>query len=462
MSKLLNKQEELMLGRPDKKFYQKAVYIAVPIIIQHLVSIGLNIVDTLMIGRVGVFELAAVGAANQIYFIFTTICYGIFSGAAIYTAQYWGAGDIKNIRKVLGIDYVVAICMAIFVIGLTEIFAPQILWLFARELEVIKLGSQYLRIASISYLFTAMSFAISYNSRSIQNLKIPTIINAVALSINTGLNYSFIYGNFGFPELGVKGAAIATVIARSVELFALMLYIYHDRAHPLAACRKELFSFDRAMFQKVMKTAVPVVIVEGGWSIATTITFIAYGILGPAALAVVQVASVVNEFFQSLYFGVGNAAAVILGEELGKNNLKNAERYSQSFLKIVLLMNAGITILVILIRGEIADLYQFDALTTDMLLKTLFVGALFLTPKMIVYVLICGILRSGGDTKYTMLVDLSGNWLFAIPLAFFGVVVLKLPLHLAVGLSSLNEIVKAAVLWQRYCSKKWIQMLIDS
>ncbi|WP_206460719.1 MATE family efflux transporter [Anaerovorax sp. IOR16] len=458
---MLEFKQKFRFYKQEKSFYSKALLIAVPIIIQHLISIGLNIVDTLMIGRVGVLELAAVGAANQIYFIFTTICYGIFSGAAVYTAQYWGVKDIRNIRRVLGIDYMVAFFMAFFVISCVEIFAPQILWLFARDTLVIALGTQYLRIACLSYLFTAMSFAISYNCRSIQNLKVPTIINAIALSINTVLNYGLIYGNFNLPKMGVQGAAIATVIARSIEIFVLLIYIYNHREHPLAGKITELFSFNQSMFKKVMKTAVPVVISEGGWSIATTITFIAYGILGPSALAVVQVASVVNEFFQSLFFGVGNAAAVMLGEELGRNQLKKAESYSQSFLRILFVMNVVITLILILIRGGIAELYQFDTVTTEMLMNTLFVWALFLTPKMIVYVLVCGILRSGGDTHYTMLLDLAGNWLLGIPLAFLGVLVFKLPLHFAVGLSSLNEIVKAVIFWKRYKSKRWIRMLID-
>jgi len=388
--------------RQEKGFYRKVLYIAIPIVLQNMISIGLNIIDTLMVGRVGVLELAAVGAGNQIYFIFTTICYGIFSGAAVYTAQYWGVKDIKNIRKVLGIDYVVAIFMALVVSFCVWIFSPDILWLFARNTAVIELGSEYLRVACFSYLFTAVSFAINYNCRSIQQLKVPTIINATALLINTILNYGLIYGNLGLPEMGVKGAAIATVTARILETIVLLAYIYHHPEHPLAGQMNELFSFSRTMFKKVMKTAVPVVLSESGWSIATAITFIAYGILGASALAVVQVASIVNEFFQSLFFGIGNAAAVMLGEKLGRGETGKAESYSQTFLRILFVMSVAITAFLILIRGGIADLYQFDAMTEELLMHTLFVWSLFLGPKMIVYILVCGILRSGGDTQFTM------------------------------------------------------------
>ncbi len=444
----------------ESGFYRKALFIAVPIVLQNMISIGLNIIDTLMVGRVGVLELAAVGAGNQIYFVFTTICYGIFSGAAVYTAQYWGVKDIKSIRRVLGIDYVVALIMAGAIVSLVWLFAPHILWLFARDTAVISLGSQYLRIACFSYLFTAVSFAINYNCRSIQKLRVPTLINAIALLINTVLNYGLIYGKLGFPEMGVRGAAIATVIARVLETFALLTYIYTNKEHPLAGKLQELFSFNRALFKKVMKTAIPVVISEGGWSIATTLTFIAYGILGPSAFAVVQVASVVNEFFQSFFFGVGNAAAVMLGEALGRGETEKAESYSRSFLSVLFVMSVIVMVFLISVRGGIAGLYQFDTLTSELLLSTLLVWSLFLGPKMIVYVLVCGILRSGGDTQYTMVFDMAGNWLIGVPLAFLGVLVFHLSLPMAVALSSFSELVKAVIFWKRYKSKKWIRVLI--
>lgn len=447
--------------RSGSLFYRKMLFIAFPVMIQNLISIGLNLIDTLMIGRVGVSELAAVGAANQVYFIFSMTCFGVYSGAAVYTAQFWGAQDISSIRKIMGIDYLVGGALALLFTLAGILLGPHILWLFARDAAVIERGTQYLQIACISYVFTAMSYAMSFNSRSIQRLAGPTTINFAALIINTFLNFGLIYGNFGLPKLGVRGAAIATLTARIVEFIALALYIYHDRDHPLAASFQELTSFSKDMFKKVMKTALPVVISEGTWSIATSAYFIAYGILGASALAVAQVASVVNEFSQSVYFGLGNAAAVIIGEKLGQNRTDEVELDSKRILRIVMVMNVIVTLSLILTRGIISGFYNFDSETSQLLEQTLLVWAVFVTPKMLEYLLICGILRAGGDTRFCMIVDVTGNWLVGLPMAFLSVTLFHLSLPVAVALVSCTEVVKAIICWYRYKQKKWIRVLVN-
>ena len=296
----------------DRNFYRTVLMIAIPIVIQNLISIGLNMADTIMIGKVGVDELAAVGTANRLYFIFSTLCFGIYSGAAVYVSQYWGVRDIKNIRRTFGIDILLGTGMSLFFTALALFFAPQILSLFTRDARVIELGGQYLKIVAISYFFTSMSFAINFNSRAIHQLKVPTIINMLALFINLGLNYVLIFGKFGMPKLGVRGAALATLIARVIEFALMVTFVYSNSEHPLAGKPKELFSFDKEMFRRVLKTSLPVIISEGGWSIGNSVYYIAYGMLGASALAVVQVASTINDLFQSVFFGIGNASAVMI------------------------------------------------------------------------------------------------------------------------------------------------------
>lgn len=455
MTSMYNEKENSLL------FYKKMLLIAFPVMLQNLISIGLNLIDTLMIGRVGVAELAAVGAANQVYFIFSMTCFGVYSGVAVYTAQFWGAQDIPSIRKVVGIDYLVGLSLALFFAVCGYFFAPDILWLFAKDPVVIEYGTQYLRIVCISYLFTSISYAMSYNSRSIQQLAGPTAINAAAMLVNTFLNYGLIYGNFGMPKLGVRGAAIATLAARVFEMLALAIFIYHDRNHPLAATLREMTSFTRAMFLKVMKTAMPVVITECTWSVATSAFFVAYGILGAGALAVAQVAAVVNEFSQSVYFGLGNASAVIIGEKLGQGKTGEVEADANRVVRIVMIMNVLVTVLLVVIRGPIAGFYHFDQQTTELLKATMLVWALFLTPKMLDYLLVCGILRAGGDTRFCMVVDLVGNWCVGLPLAFAGVLFLNLSLPAVVALVSSTEIAKVAIAWYRFRQKKWIQVLVE-
>lgn len=445
----------------DKLFYRKMLFIGVPVVFQNLISIGLNLIDTLMIGMLGEQELAAVGAANQVYFIFTVSLFGLYSGAAVYTAQYWGAKDISGVRKMLGIDYMVGFVFAVAVSIVAFAFAPKIIYLFSKDQEVIDFGVQYIRIACFSYVFSGISSAISYNSRAIQNLKVPTMINAAALCVNAALNYCLIFGVGSFPQLGVRGAAVATLIARVFELCALLLFVYTRKEHPFKTGFKQLFSFDRAHFSRVMKTAVPVVFTEGGWAVSVALIFAAYGMLGTSALAVSQVANVVCEMLQSVYFGVGNATAMLIGETLGQGDKETAYLNGKKAVRVTWCLNAVMTVMMILLAKPVAGVYNFTGETNRLLVITLITMALTITPKMLGYIYIVGILRAGGDTVFCMKLELLTNLCIQVPLAYFSVLVLHTSLPVAMLIIEIGAVIRILASIPRYRSRKWINIVAD-
>lgn len=443
-------------------FYHKLLKIGIPVLIQQVVSVGLNLVDTIMVGKVSENALAAVGAANQIYFIYSIVIFGIFSGAAVYSVQYWGLRDMVSLRKILGIDYLMCLAVAIPTVIGAWCFAPQLISLFTDEGEVIILGTKYLRIACFSYLFASLSFVITYNSRAIQDLKVPTTINAAAIFVNVFLNYLLIYGKMGMPELGVEGAAYATLIARTLECIAMLSSIYLRKTHPLKAGIREMLSFSADLFRNVMKTAIPVILTEGLWAISVSLMYMAFGKISASALAITQIAVTVTDFAQTVYFSVGNAASVIVGEELGKGNMPVAWRSSKRIMKITWCLNIVMTAVILIMRGPVADIYGFDADTTDMLMKALLVYGIFMTPKMLEYMMICGIFRSGGDTVICMYVDVGMNMLVQVPLAFISVLVFHLPLHWAMAVSNISEVIKVIWCYYRYYSKRWMNVVTDA
>ena len=445
----------------DKNFYKPMLIIALPVVIQNLISIGLNMIDSIMIGKLGVNPLAAVGIANRVYFVFSMVCFGIYSGSSIFIAQYWGIKDTKNIKKLFGMNLFLGTVLSLSVSVAVLIFPRQILSMFSDDTAVINDGITYLRIISFSYLFTALSYAVSFNSRAIHKLKAPTIISAIAISVNTFLNYLLIYGAFGFPRLEVAGAAIATAIARALEFILMFIYVYISREHPLAGNLKQFMSWDFTMFKNTLKTSLPVIISESSWAMGTTVYYIAYGMLGPSAIAVVQVAYIINDLFQSMFFGVGNASAVMIGNEIGRNETERAYDYSKAFLKITLWLNVIISVGLFLVRNIIVNIYNFDPQTNILLERSIIVFAVYMTPKMFTYMFICGILRSGGDTKFCMYLDLISIWLIGVPLAFFSVLVLKLPIYYVLAVVFSEEIFKLAIVLKRYYSKKWINNLIN-
>lgn len=451
--------EAFGLGSHKATFYKKMVAIAVPVVIQNLISIGLNMIDILMVGWLGEKPLAAVGSANQIFFIFAMICFGFYSGSGVYVAQFFGIQDIKSIRKVLGIDYLVGFVAGCFVGIVCFLFAPKLIWIFSRDTEVISLGADYMRMVCFSYVMTAISFAIVYNSRAIQRLTAVTTINALAIIFKTFLSYCLIYGKLGFPEMGVKGAALGTLIARSCELVALLIYVYSQPDHPFHGKFADFFSFNKAFFRQVMDKAMPVVFTEGGWALTVALTFVAYGMLGPSALAVIQVAEVVVDLTQAVYFGLGNATAVIIGEALGRGDRQSAYAFAVMSQKITWILNGVVTLFIIAISKPVSVIYHFSPETTKLLVYVMIAWAFTVTPKMLAYILICGILRAGGDTVYCLKVDLSCNMLIQVPLAFFGVLVLHLPLYFVVVLICLSDVLKSILCIRRVTSKKWMNIV---
>jgi len=439
------------------EYYRKMLTIGLPVVGQNLISIGINLLDTIMIGRLGETSVAAVGAANQVYFVFSLFLFGLFSGAGVFASQYFGAKDLGGVRRVLGIDASIGLVLALAVTVLAETAAPGLVRLFSRDPEVISLGASYLRIVAVSYAFTAVSFVVSFNSRAIQRLKAVTLINAGALSVNLVLNYVLIFGKAGFPALGVEGAAIATVTARILELALLLLYIKKTPDHPFNASIGDLLSFDRIMFGRVFKMALPVAITEGIWSLVTAVIFAAYGLLGTAALAVAQVTNVVTELLQSAFFGVGNATAMIIGEKLGQKRSDVAFYYARLAIITVMILNVIATSILFLISRPIAGVYGFGEESTLLLIKTLRVQALLITPKMTAYIFIIGILRAGGDAVFCMAVDMVSNIFLMMGGTFVCILVFGLSLPATMAVSQLlDTIFKICVCVPRFRSGKWI------
>lgn len=453
--------ENLIESKARKDHWIKVFAILIPVTVQHMLSFGLNIVDTLMIGRVGTDELAAVGAANQVYMLVFMFLFGLLTGGSVYISQYWGIQDIKSIRKTLGLTYKYVFLSSLVAVVFFELFSVQIMSLFLREEAVVVLGVQYFRIVAVSYIFMSLSLCMSFSSRCIQRLRYPTLINAFALILNTALNYVLIYGKLGFPALGVQGAATATLIARILELLLMWSYIYKAPNHPLAATFSELLDYTKEYRNQVFKTAGPIILSDGVYGLSASLFFVGFGLINVVAIAAYQVVNILGEFAQSMFYGLGNASAVILGENLGRGDFSAVDRDAKGFLYFAFWLATAMTALLLFIIPYVSVWYHFDAATTAVLNPTLIMSALTISGRAFSYLFLCGILRSGGDTKYTMLVDIGWTWAFAIPAMFTGVLFFNFVLWQALFMWYLAECFKAIQFFFRYKSKKWQNVMTE-
>lgn len=445
----------------DKKFYKIMISITLPIALQNLITSSLNMVDTVMIGRIGEANIAAVGMANQYFFLFVLLLFGVNSGAAIFVAQFWGKKDIPNIRRILGIGILLGgIISGLFTVGALA-FPRIIMRVFTNDMNVVILGAKYLRIVSFSYIITSISFAFGIASRSIGQAKLPMIVSAISLGANTFLNYVLIFGGFGIPALGIVGAAIATLTSRSIELLLLLKIIYKNKG-PLAGKINEFIDINKDYIIKFLNTAMPVILNELFWSLGITMYSVAYGRIGTGAFAAVQIATTIQNVFMVIARGLGSSCAVMIGNELGANNETKAIEYAKRF--SILSLIVGIVIGAVLYLSAPFVLYLFGVKTEVYAnaYKILGVMALFMPFKVFTGILIVGVLRSGGDTKYSLLLEGGSVWFIGVPLAFIGALVLKLPVYWVVVLVSIEEVVKAAIGIKRIISKKWVKNVVEN
>ena len=323
---------------------------------QFLVASAVNLADVIMLGRLGDEQVAAAGAANQIFFLLNLISFGIFSGASVFLAQFWGAKDVRNTRRTIGMMYILGITAALlFTVG--AIFLPRpLINFYAHEASVIDYGAGYLSIVGISYIPTVIGFALSVVCRSTGNMKLPTFTSVLSMMINIVGNAILIFGLLGAPALGVNGAAIATVIARTVECAVLVFFIYRHKMAGAATFR-ELFCFDRMFVRRYVKTTAPVLINETLWSIGTSLYSVAFGLLGTNAVAAVQIANTIAQMLLVFVRGAGNAAAIMIGNKIGAGKEEEAFADSKRFMILMLVIGSVVCLSLIHIFSRVPTPY---------------------------------------------------------------------------------------------------------
>lgn len=445
----------------DKQFFKLAFALAIPIMIQNLINSSINMLDTFMIGRLGEAEVTAVGLANQIFFLYSLLVFGINSGMSIFMAQYYGKGDIKSLHKVEGICLLSSI-LAGFVFMIAALFIPETLMkMYSKDSKVIELGVQYLKIIAFSYILTAISYSYTSACKSSGQTKLPMYSTAISLICNATLNAVLIFGYLGFPKLGVRGAAIATLISRCVEALVVILVIYLCR-FPVAANLKSLFGFKLDFFTNVYKTAIFVVLNEFIWALGTSIYNIAYKYAGTQAQAAIQISGNIQNLFTVVGFGMGSACAISVGNLLGANDEKKAIDYSNRFAILSPFIGLFMGVILIIFTPSIMTLFNVsDEVVTYTKLINVVIG-LYFPFKMLNYTIIVGILRCGGDTTYGFILDFCGVWFIGVPMAFIGICLFNLPIYIVIIMVTSEEFFKAIFGLKRLKSKKWVNNVVNT
>ena len=442
----------------EASFYKKLVTIAFPVAMQSVIMVGVNLIDTIMLGKLGETALSASSLANQFIVLFIFMCMGISMGSSVLTGRFWGARDMVSLKKVVTIAYRVGLGLALFFTIVNFAFAEQIMSLYSDEAPVVEAGTIYLRWSTATFLLMAMNTVSTNVIRSVGVNNMSFIASLCSFFVNIGANYVLIFGKFGFPEMGVAGAALGTVIARIVETSIMCTYVFVvDKK--IAYRIKDLFSKCGDMVREFLRISIPVMLSDSLLGIGESVLAVIMGHIGSQFVAANAITSVVQRLSTIFISGMAHAGCIITSQTLGEERVEDAKRQGTTMLLIgtvVGILAAGV---ITVIKTPVINSYNITdetKLIAHQLMNAISFIVIFRSANTI---LAKGVLRGGGDTKFLVYADSSLMWLVAIPLGAVAGLVLNLPSFWIYVCLYIDQILKAIWCALRLRSGKWIKKI---
>ena len=410
----------------DKRFYRTFFPLLLVIALQQLAALTVNLVDNIMLGRYTELALSGATLVNQIQFILFQLGSGIGMGIVVLASQYWGQKRIEPIKKIISIGLKVGFLVGL-IFFLLAIFIPRpLLSLFTSDEAVIEEGIRYLRIICWTYLIYSLSSSLMYSLQSVETAMVGTVMSLSTIAINLCLNYILIYGNFGAPELGIEGAAYATLVSRIVELIIILVYVlYIDKK--LRIKLRDLLQFDFTYLGDYIRVATPIVLSGLLWGVAQAAQSAILGHISASVIAANSIASTIFQIFAVFGFSCANVASVTIGKTIGEGRLDMVRSYAKTLQAIFLIIGITFGGLMFLLKDAIVGIYTVTEETK--LLSSQFLAILSVTTIGTCYEfpVESGIIGGGGSTKYAAWMDNLFMWLFTIPTAFLSAFVFHFP-----------------------------------
>ena len=448
--------------RREPGFYRRTWQLALPIMLQNLITTSLGFVDTFMVGLLGQDELSAVTAANSPIFLVQLVVFGILSGLSVLASQYWGKRDTESINRCMGVALYAGLALT-GAVALTLFLAPRtVMGLITNNPRLIELGASYIRIVGFSYVFNAASSVYVGMQRSVENPLMGTVVFASSMLLNTGLNYVLIFGHFGAPALGVTGAAAATLISRIAEFAITAVYALRCRRVPLRP--RALLRPGRAILRSFVKYATPVLVNDALWGLGTTVMTAIMGhmVISSEFLAAHAIMGNIDKFATVFCFGVAAAASVMVGTSIGGGDSRErtgalARRLTAvSFFTGCAVAACLAALLPTVFIPVVYPLFHLEGLAQQIAVTMCVVNALLMPARAPANTIITGILRAGGDVRTATVIDLAPLWFLAVPLTALAGLVLNAPVAAVCLCIQSESICKLPLSLRRLGSGRWI------
>ena len=445
----------------EKSFYRMLMAVALPIALQNLVVLANSMMDTIMLGLAddtGVL-LSASSLAGQPLFLLQLFVFGLSSAGSVLTAQYWGKKDMASIRKIISIVLKIAVLVGIIVSILVILFPENVMRLYSNNQQIIQTGVKYLRIMGWGYISFAFAQSLICSIRSVELVGISFVTNLISFAVNVFLNWTLIFGELGFPALGIEGAAIASLSARIVEALIIGVYIFAMDKR-IGFRFRHLFSFDRILSKDLLKNGLPVLLNEMMWGIGISVQAAVLGHIDYSKgdpVAANSIMSIVQQLATVFVFGISNAAAVIIGKSIGQNEGSKTITKARTLQLLSILAGFLCFVLIMAIKAPIIGIYSLSAETKELADQMITVIAFITIFVSTSSMMIMGTLRGAGDTKFCLWAEMGCLWGVATPLSALLGLVLKIPVPLVLLGMKLDEPLRTLLCFIRMRGSKWVK-----
>ena len=431
------------------------IRLALPMALQQFMTALVGACDAIMLGKLSQNAMSAVSLATQVTFVFNLFMYAFVTGENMFVAQYYGKGDYKGISKIFSlVTKACGVVAVIFLIG-TFFFPRQIMAVLTNEEELITLGSEYLRVIGISYLLSSIAQTFLAIMKNCNAVNVSTLINSVMVILNIILNAVFIFGLFGCPEMGIRGAALATVLATVVQVVWSVGYVLGR----IQSVKLNLHRCEREITSHFWQKAIPLLINNLAWGIGFSMYSVVMGHLGTDAVAANGIANISKNLIVCFCLGLGNAGSIIVGNRLGANRLEEAKEAGGLLTRTAIIAGILSGLVLIILSPFITRMVDLTPTACGYLQKMLLICSYYIAGKSVNCMTIGGIFAAGGDSKFGMLCDSITLWCITVPLGCICAFILKLPVMVVYFVHNLDEIIKLPVVYKHYKKYKWIKNL---
>lgn len=447
----------------DKNFYKVFFKLMLVVALQNLVACSVNMLDNMMLGSYDQNALSGAATVNQIFFVVNQLALAIGNSLIVMSSQCWGKKDTFTIKKLTGIALTFSLSVAIIILVVCSVFPEQLVGLFTTSPDIITEGQIYLKVLKWTFVLFLISNLLMSMLRSVETVQISFLVSLVSLIVNGGINYTLIFGHFGFPEMGIKGAAIGTLIARSLEFLIVLFYVAKiDKKVQVfhgGLLRETFTARNRKLSLDFIKVSTPIILSGLVWAVSVPMQTAILGHLSSDAIAANSVSTTFFQYLKVIVVAIASASSVVIGKSIGQGDRKEAKAVGRTLSVIDICIGIILAVALLILKKPLLSMYNLNEEATILadhlmiVMSVIMVGMSYQMPVSV------GIIQGGGDTKFNMYMNIISTWGIVMPLSFMVAFVWKLPVEWVVIVVQSDQLFKCIPVFLRFRSYKWIRKL---